>query len=317
MPQSLTVGTFNANNLFSRFDFQGSLKDAVITANKSYVIAESAIVRRTYQGKVIREKPDAETRKLAERILAADLDVLALQEVEDIDTLKNFVHDRLEQRYPYMALHEGNDPRLIDVALVSKLPLGAMTSWQHAVHPRAPDVRVFGRDLVEIEILSADRSRRLLSVFNTHLKSNLVAWNAKDKQAEARNNFERRRRQAEVIASILAARGKLGGPFILVGDMNDVPESDALAPLRVKELGLIDGLADVTEDHPVHNGPTDFVRWTHRYKASGVDPEYLLYDQVWLSPPLASSLVRAQIARRTHLLGDGTDHDLALVELRL
>jgi hypothetical protein len=32
--------------------------------------------------------------------------------------------------YPHVVLVEGNDPRLIDVGLLSKLPLGA--SWQTA-----------------------------------------------------------------------------------------------------------------------------------------------------------------------------------------
>jgi exonuclease III len=43
----------------------------------------------------------------------------------------------------------------------------------------------------------------------------------------------------------------------------------------------------------------------------------LLYDQIWLAPQLADSLVRAQIVRRSHLTGDGSDHDPVWIELRL
>ncbi len=46
--QTIKVGTANVNNLFSRFDFKGSMEDAVITAKKSYEIADTSIVRRTY-----------------------------------------------------------------------------------------------------------------------------------------------------------------------------------------------------------------------------------------------------------------------------
>jgi hypothetical protein len=64
-------------------------------------------------------------------------------------------------------LIEGNDPRLIDVAVLSKLPLGAVTSWQHAVHPGNPGERVFGRDLLEVEVLNSARTERLFTLFNT------------------------------------------------------------------------------------------------------------------------------------------------------
>ena len=44
-----------------------------------------------------------------------DVDVLAVQEVEDIDTLKAFNRDNLSKMYRYVTLIEGNDGRLIDV----------------------------------------------------------------------------------------------------------------------------------------------------------------------------------------------------------
>lgn len=62
-----------------------------------------------------------------------DLDVLAVQEVEDIDTLRQFGRDDLGGLYPHVVLIEGNDPRLIDIGLLSKLPVGGVTSWQHAL----------------------------------------------------------------------------------------------------------------------------------------------------------------------------------------
>ncbi|MBI4701911.1 MAG: hypothetical protein HY744_12300 [Deltaproteobacteria bacterium] len=58
---------------------------------------------------------------IARRIVAMDLDVLAVQEVEDIDTLKAFAREQLKLSeddpplYPNVMLVEGNDDRLIDV----------------------------------------------------------------------------------------------------------------------------------------------------------------------------------------------------------
>jgi MmgE/PrpD C-terminal domain len=44
-----------------------------------------------------------------------------------------------------------------------------VTSWQRAVHPSDPSEQVFGRDLLQVEILNASRTRRLFTLFNTHM----------------------------------------------------------------------------------------------------------------------------------------------------
>ena len=85
----------------------------------------------------------AEREQIAERIKRMDLDVLAAREVEDIDTLRQFGRDDLGGLYPHVVLIEGNDPRLIDIALLSKLPVGGVTSWQHVPDPLNPGERVF------------------------------------------------------------------------------------------------------------------------------------------------------------------------------
>jgi hypothetical protein len=91
---------------------------------------------RTYKGKLVKGKNPKDTQRVAKRILEMDLDVL--QEVEDVGTLRSFVGDYLDNAYRHIVLIEGNDPGLIDVALVSKLPLGQATSWQHARHKSGP-----------------------------------------------------------------------------------------------------------------------------------------------------------------------------------
>ena len=61
--------------------------------------------------------------------------MLAVQEVEDIDILRQFNQEYLGGRYAYQVLFEGNDRRFIDVGVMSRLPIGAATSYQTAVHP--------------------------------------------------------------------------------------------------------------------------------------------------------------------------------------
>jgi hypothetical protein len=77
------------------------------------------------------------------------------------------------------------------VAVLSKLPLGAVTSWQHAVHPDDPGERVFGRDLLEVEVLNAARTQRLFTLYNTHLKSHFVPHD-EDQEAGAAAANQRR-----------------------------------------------------------------------------------------------------------------------------
>jgi hypothetical protein len=48
---------------------------------------------------------------IADRIKRMGLDVLAVQEVEDIDTLRQFVREDLKGLYTHSVLIEGNDPR--------------------------------------------------------------------------------------------------------------------------------------------------------------------------------------------------------------
>jgi hypothetical protein len=128
--------------------------------------------------------------------------VLAVQEVEDIDTLKRFNAEDLGGRYRWVALIEGNDPRLIDLALLSKLPLGAVTSWRHVVHPGLPSEPVFSRDLLQVELLNPNRSRVLLRLFNNHLKSHYVPFDQDPVVGEQEANATRQR-QAETAASII------------------------------------------------------------------------------------------------------------------
>src|SRR5262249_10536036 len=162
-----------------------------------------------------------ERQLLAERIKAMDLDVLGVQEVEDIDTLRQFNRDDLNGLYREVVLVEGNDPRLIDVGVLSKLPVGAVTSWQHTPDPDNPAQTLFSRDLLEVEILKPDRSHRLFTLFNNHLKSHFVPFNVADPAAEADRANQLRRRQCDAAAKIIAKQMRPDSPFIVVGDMND------------------------------------------------------------------------------------------------
>jgi endonuclease/exonuclease/phosphatase family metal-dependent hydrolase len=322
----VSVGTFNLNNLFSRFDFEADLSSADTSTGKieeqtTFSFTDSSGFKlRTYSGRLVKGKPDAERKLIADRIKLMDLDVLSVQEVEDIDTLRQFASDDLGGLYPHVVLVEGNDrSRLIDIGLLSKLPLGAITSWQQVPDPLNPSQPIFSRDLLQVEILSADRSKRLFTVFNNHLKSHFVPFNNPNPTAEEKDSNERRRRQCEATAKIIAAQMRPDSRFVVTGDMNDGPETPYLAPLADNPLlKLTLGLTGAEETTPVNcDPPPPTTAWTERYKPSGKPAEYTLMDQVWLSPALASKKSGAFIGRRSKLGGDGSDHDPSWVTLEL
>lgn len=316
----LRIGTFNLNNLFSRFNFFAELDDQqannAVQSTTTFSFSDPGhFALRTFQGRLVKGKPAEARAKLAARIGEMDLDVLAVQEVEDVTTLQRFAAtDLAGLGYRHVVLVEGNDPRLIDVGLLSRLPLGAVTSWRHAVHPSAPAEPVFGRDLLEVEILDRNRTRRLLTVFNSHLKSHFVPP-GEDPVAGAAAADVRRHKQAEATARIVAARTRPDQRFMVVGDMNDPPTSAQLAPMTSTIVTLVNGLADARQDRPAptDDPPAPARPWTHRFKASGQPAKYELFDQVWLSGPLADGLDSAFVNRRRHLTGDGSDHDPASV----
>jgi endonuclease/exonuclease/phosphatase family metal-dependent hydrolase len=61
-------------------------------------------------GKLVKGKNPKDTQRVAKRILEMDVDVLALQEVEDVGTPRNFVRDCLDNAYRHIVLIEGTTP---------------------------------------------------------------------------------------------------------------------------------------------------------------------------------------------------------------
>jgi endonuclease/exonuclease/phosphatase family metal-dependent hydrolase len=317
----ISVGTFNVNNLFSRFNFDlkaevEKLPEGKVPLTKIRQIVDDVgaqIVQ--YEGWALKRKDPKDRQTIVDRITHLNLDVLALQEVEDIDTLRYFAEHELGGLYKNYMLLEGNDPRLIDVALLSKYPIGKTTTWQTAADPKLPNERVFSRDLLQVDIMN--KNKALFTLFINHLKSHYVPF-TEDQEAGKKAANERRRLQAETAALIIEQQMQPDAPYIVLGDMNDAPDSAFLRPLTDNfDLKLVDGLANAQETRPAPKTSDQNVppTWTHRFKPTGEPAQYELFDQVWLSPSLAPKQTGAFIDRRTTLGGDGSDHDPAWVEL--
>jgi len=320
----IKLGTFNLNNLFSRFNFSASISDLNSgSASITFSFASPDVKVKTFKGKLIKPQPPAKTNKIANRIVdaAMNVDVLAVQEVENIAILNEFNGTNLGGLYPFRVLVEGNDPRFIDVGILSKLPIGAITSFRLAEHPDAPGKEVFGRDLLEVQILSPNKKNILFTVYNTHLKSHF--GDDDDGGNGKKKNDTRRRQQAEVMQTIIGQRMQKNARYAVVGDMNDPPNAGPLKALKkIDGQNMFNSLTNPTEigtmkdeTNPADNPTT--TAWTHRFKASGQPPEHHLFDHIWLSPRLADKHLGSFIGRRQNLGGDGSDHDPAWVELNL
>jgi endonuclease/exonuclease/phosphatase family metal-dependent hydrolase len=172
---------------------------------------------------------EAKLDALAAVLARLDADLVVLQEVEDRALL-----GRLAARagYPEARLVEGSDPRGIDVAALSRLPIEAYVSHRGEIDSAGRPL--WPRDCVEVHALAAGRR---LVVVASHFSSALS------------DGGTRRHAQATRMREIAdLARGRQPGARVLAGgDLNDVPGSVALAPL-VDDGGWVDAApaGDVT-----------------------------------------------------------------------
>jgi endonuclease/exonuclease/phosphatase family metal-dependent hydrolase len=319
---AVTVGTFNLNNLFDRWNFDGAVQALArgttkVSATYEFASESERRLRLDSRGKLILSKKPEDTARVAERLIEAGVDVWIVQEVEHAEALKEFNRDHLAGAYPHVMVIDGNDSaRFIDVGILSRLPLGGVTSWQRTFHPDDPSGPIFSRDLVEAEIMDS-RGRRALTVFGTHLKSKFVPFDDPDPVAADRRNNLLRTRQADMITRIVSARTTTRQRYLVCGDMNDTPDSDPLQPIA--SSGLVNALAAPTEIGTVKTTVELPVSpaWTSTFKETGKPRTFDLIDQIWLSPALAAKQTGAFIGRRRKLSRDGTDHDPAWVSLAL
>lgn len=115
--------------------------------------------------------------------------MLALQEVENLDTLKRFRSQFLggPSAWRYAAAIDGNDPRLIDVALLSKHPIVHLRSHHDL---RKGNSAVFSRDCLEVDV---EVDGRRITLFVNHFKSML---DTRDPKNGRRNTRAKRQQQS-------------------------------------------------------------------------------------------------------------------------
>jgi predicted extracellular nuclease len=282
------VATFNCENLFARYNFKKNVKP------------EKAVKDGWLANQTAFELNSKEEKQItAEAIKAAHADVIALQEVENFEVLRKFCTAYLggRKQYPYAVLIDGNDPRLIDVAILSRFPLdGITTHWHEWDTPlKSP---TFSRDCLGCDVLLPQDKR--LRLFVNHLKSMM---DMKEPCKGRRKTRTKREHQARRVKEVVSERFPDGdGDFIVLGDMNDYLATDAQGESGITDLVCWDRVVNVVDRLPEEE------RWTHHFKGnkSCKQPEaYTQLDYLLVSTSLAErnpdavpEIVRKGLAKR-------------------
>ena len=278
---SLRLATFNVENLLMRCDFKRA--GVVGAERKINQISNAAEANRI--DAVFNVLSEDDRTLTAQALAAARADVCALQEVENLVTLTAF-HNRYLGRWtdrPYSErlLHEGNDGRGIDVALLSRVPVlrhrshaGASFGSLGLAPPKGKSARsrVFRRDCLEVDIV---KDGRVLTLYICHFKS-------------MHGGRERTRpiREEEAFAVRTIIERRFAKPeeedWIILGDLNDYLEIDGQP---VDDHGLHPLVGDgFALDLAMLTVPDGFDRWSHHYPK---EDTYSALDHILLSPALA------------------------------
>jgi len=271
---SINLATFNVENLLVRFNFRKFEQERLATLLDIDSDIDRANLIRTHWN-VINEENRVAT---ALTIRAGNPDMICLQEIENMHSLKMF-HDRYLRRifreYEHKMLIEANDPRGIDVAVLSKFKFGNIKSHQdlkgEVNYPEGPKTeRIFRRDCLELDIKVQNK---ILPVFVCHFKS-MSGGRQKTRPI--------REAEAKAVKAIIEER--FGDPsshdWIIAGDLNDFTETDGILD---DNHGLHDLLNNDFSFNIMKNITEPEERWSHFYAG---DNSYHQLDYILVSPSL-------------------------------
>jgi endonuclease/exonuclease/phosphatase family metal-dependent hydrolase len=249
-------------------------------------------------------KPEKQKEALRAVILAANADVLAVQEMGDTRFVGELQRDLETEgiRYPYTVVLGGPDPHR-HVAVLSKKPFAAI-----ARHDRletgfeilSPGERValVNRGLLGVTLTVEGCPVRLYTV---HLKSRLTR-DKRDPRAEKERLAETDTIKARLIADGLAKPEELA---LLVGDFNDGPNSATLTRFaKFEERPFL-----LMLDAPDATGAI----WTYRNDKKGF---YDRSDYAFVTPALKPFVTRVRASDHPRT-AQASDHRPVVVDLEI
>lgn len=243
-PMSLRLANFNTRNLFNDKD-------------DSNVADETIETPADYQNHL---------KEIATALATLDADVVILVEVENKAVLEDLIaRSEISGKYEHYELLPGNDPRGINIGIVSNLPIDeAVTHRSDSIAGELGNYR-YSRDVPEFHLSKNGNPFTLLGV---HFK-------AKDEADVERDNDKRlaEARGARKIADALL-EDDANGAVVLLGDFNDDTDSPSTEAIKG---------SDPEFSHAVGVKPAAD-QWTVSYGG-----DRMTYDDQWASPALASA----------------------------
>lgn len=223
----------------------------------------------------------------AQVIADVGADVQAIVEVESRPTLREF-HELIfkkhtHQAYRHLMVIDGNDDRGIDVGLMTKAGFEITSMRSHVDDLKADGSPIFSRDCPEYTVTTP--TGKTIVVLPNHFKSK---FGGNDPTSRAK-----RLAQSTAVAGFyqrLLAAGFEN--VVILGDLNDTPDSQELAPL----------LGTTVRDVSTHAAFTEF-----EFHAStgdrgigtfGTGADNSKIDYVLLSPALWNRVTRGGIFRK-------------------
>lgn len=276
MPQ-IRLATFNCENLFARFKFNKNIEP-------DRAIEKGWTADQTHFD-ILKEE---EKKFTAQAIKETDADVIALQEIENLHALRRFRNTQRSlknQGYDHMIVIDGNDPRFIDVGVLSRYPIENIDTH---IHEKAEGSRypLFSRDCLECDIVLPGNKR--LRLFVNHLKSMYNPKNPCNGRKDTRN---KRLLQAHRVRQIVSEQfpdslQDSEQPFAILGDFNDYLETDSQGQTSIGDLVSWERVENIVARLPKQD------QWTHYYKGNrrcGFGKTYKQLDYILLSKPLADN----------------------------
>ncbi|MEM9971417.1 MAG: endonuclease/exonuclease/phosphatase family protein [Pseudomonadota bacterium] len=284
------LGILNANE--STFVRLRRIRGKIIRRPRDRALAREIVAngRDNWVGWVeLKTEPvDEIAMELTARVLFdCEADIIGVVEAENRVVLKNFQTMMsgkfgVIERYANIMLIDGNDRRGIDVALgtTADYPIGWMRSHVNEVKDGLP---VFSRDCPEFEVTTPGGDKIVVLV--NHFKSKFGG--------DSPESRGKRRNQAEAVAGYYARLLSEGYDNVaVIGDLNDLPDSAPLGPLRATSLrDVVDHDAFTDFEFRADNGNRGI--GTHKLGNDNTKIDYLM-----LSPALFSRVTNAGLFRK-------------------